>query len=78
MSKEIIIEKLNSIRNEMTHLWGSVFILAGGSIALLLDDFSFKKLLLGLLGMILAILLFNTYFIRRIELQKMIKKMEEE
>lgn len=77
MKDKVIAEKLNSIRNEMTHLWGSVFILGGGSIALFLDTFSLKNWLLGFIGIILAILLFNTYFLRRVELQKMIKNMEE-
>lgn len=37
MDKIFEVEKLNSIRNEMTHLWGSIFVTAGGTIALILE-----------------------------------------
>ena len=30
-------ELLSSIRNEMTHLWGSIFVVGGGSIVLLMN-----------------------------------------
>ena len=78
MKSTVIPERLNSIRNEMTHLWGSVFVLGGGSIALFLGEFSVRNFVLGFVGVMLTILMFNTYFLRRIELQKMIKDLEEE
>ncbi len=28
------VEKLNCIRNEMTHLWGSAFLIGGGAVCL--------------------------------------------
>lgn len=37
-------EKLNCIRNEMTHLWGSIFATSGGVIALVLSEFNILKL----------------------------------
>ena len=35
--QDVIKERLNSIRNEMTHIWGTVFVIGGGSIALLME-----------------------------------------
>ena len=32
------VEKLNSIRNEMTHLWGSVFVTAGGGYSVVFEQ----------------------------------------
>lgn len=72
-----LTEKLNCIRNEMTHLWGSVFILGGGSISLLLQHRSFAGYLLSTAGILTAIMLTQAYFIRREETIKIINKLEE-
>ena len=45
-------ERLNCIRNEMTHLWGGVFATAGGSIALFLSEPTFIKYLIGFIGIL--------------------------
>ena len=45
-------ERLNCIRNEMTHLWGGVFVTAGGSIALFLSEPTFIKYLIGFIGIL--------------------------
>ncbi len=60
-------EKLNCIRNEMTHLWGSVFIIGGGSFSLILNGSTFKEFLAGAIGTIIAMIFAYAYFIRREE-----------
>jgi len=35
MDNDYIAEKLNSIRNEMSHLWGGAFVTGGGTFTLL-------------------------------------------
>lgn len=72
------VEKLNSIRNEMTHLWGSVFILGGGSIAFVMNKPSISTYIIGFVGIIIAILFFNAYFVRRVEMFKMLESLEDE
>ncbi len=76
--KEIIYtEKLNSIRNEMTHLWTSFFVVGGGAVALFINNKSWICYCLGTLGLLFAILFFNAYFQRRVELLKLLKDLEE-
>lgn len=70
-------ERLNSIRNEMTHLWGGIFAVAGGSIALFLSEPMFIKYAIGLIGILVAMIMSNAYLIRRNEIIRIIKKMEE-
>lgn len=62
-----INEKLNCIRNEMTHLWGSVFIIGGGSFSLILNGSTSKEFLAGAIGTIIAVIFAYAYFIRREE-----------
>ncbi len=78
MEKELQqkIEQLNCIRNEMTHLWGSVFLLGGGSISLMLQYPSFKGYLLAAAGIITALILTYAYFIRREETIKIVNKLK--
>lgn len=63
MNKISKIEKLNSLRNEMTHIWGSAFILGGGSMALLLNEYNPIKYFFGITGFIFTIIIFNAYFL---------------
>ncbi len=72
------VEKLNSIRNEMTHLWGSVFVTAGGAIALFLNSPSLVNYVLGVAGIIISIIMANAYFIRRNEVVKILKDLQAE
>ncbi len=78
MNKTLKVEKLNSLRNEMTHIWGSAFILGGGSMTLLFNEYNPVKYFFGMLGFILTIIIFNAYFTRRSEMQQMLKNLEEE
>lgn len=73
------VEKLNSIRNEMTHLWGSVFVTAGGTIALILEhNKSALTYLFIIAGFLFTLLMVNAYFIRRNEVVKILKDLEAE
>lgn len=72
------VEKLSCIRNEMTHLWGSIFIVGGGSIALVMNNPSISTYVIGFIGIIFAILFLNAYFVRRVEMFKMLESLEGE
>ena len=79
MDKIFEVEKLNSIRNEMTHLWGSIFVTAGGTIALILEkNKEFLVYIFIIAGCFFTLLLINAYFIRRTEVVKILKSLEEE
>ena len=69
-------EKLNCIRNEMTHLWGSIFATSGGVVALVLSDFSMLKLFFIIFGTLLSLIMINAYFIRRTEIMNILKNMK--
>ena len=71
------VEKLNSIRNEMTHLWGAIFFVGGGSIALLLNSSSVLGYILAIVGALLSIILAQAYFVRRNEVVKIVKNLED-
>ncbi len=74
--KDAIKERLNSIRNEMTHIWGTVFVIGGGSLALL-KEHSILSLIVGIIGLLAAGLFFNTYFLRRNEVFNLLQQLEE-
>ena len=62
----------------MTHLWGSIFIVGGGSFAFVFNEPSLIKYILGFFGIILAMLFLNAYFVRRTEMLKLLQSLEEE
>lgn len=78
MNNLSIQEKLNSIRNEMTHLWGSIFIVGGGSLALLLNNSGIKDYIIGIIGIFLTMIFINAYFVRRYEVVKIVNNLGEE
>ena len=70
-------EKLNCIRNEMTHLWGTACATLGGSVLLFVSpNANSSYYLIGSIGIVIAIIMANSYFIRRNEILKILKKME--
>lgn len=69
-------EKLNSIRNEMTHLWGSIFIVGGGAVAFLINGTHYYDYYIGTIGLLLALVFAYAYFVRRNEVVRIIKDME--
>lgn len=78
MDKIFEVEKLNSIRNEMTHLWGSACATIGGAIVLFLSsDANWFYYVIASLGLLVAIIMANAYFIRRNEVVKILKQLEE-
>ena len=58
-------EKLDIIKNEMNHLWTGMYIIGGGTIALLYQPITLPNVILKLLGCVFFVILFNAYFVRR-------------
>lgn len=59
----------------MDHLWNGIFIVGGGAIAIIISsDLNVFKIILAAIGAIIAILFFNAYFIKRIEINKALTK----
>ena len=72
------VERLNCIRNEMTHLWGSACATAGGAVVLFLSsEANIFYYIMAIAGMLISIIMANAYFIRRNEVVKILKQLEE-
>lgn len=76
--KEYLAEKLNSIRNEMSHCWGAVFVIGGGTFTMgLTTSYKDGKIILVLLGALMTIMFINAYMIRRDEIKDILKEMKK-
>lgn len=75
---EYLVEKLNSIRNEMSHCWGAAFVTGGGVFTLAVTEMNLLKLLFIVLGLPLTILFINAYFLRRRDLFYVLNKLNKE
>ena len=62
-------EKINSLRNEMNHVWGATFIIGGGTFGLsIIENKTVWIITLIILGAIWTVLFINAYMIRRNQL----------
>lgn len=77
MEIDSLKEQLGCIKNEMTHLWGSAFLLAGGAFSLMFYNRSFEGYLWGGIGVIIALILGHAYVIRRVETLRIVNKIKE-
>lgn len=77
MNNECLIEKIGAIKNELSHIWGGIFILGGGSITLMISAVNALRLFFIVAGIFLTMLFINAYAIRRQELMNYLKKLEE-
>jgi hypothetical protein len=73
---EYLIETLNSLRNEMSHIWGAVFVTGGGAITLFTTGYKGEKVIFIVLGLFFAIIFMNAYMIRRKEVVAILKKIK--
>lgn len=78
MGINYLSEKLDSIRNEMSHCWGGIFVVGGGTITLAVTELSPLKILFFVSGLILTVLLVNAYLIRKTELSNVLKQLHKE
>lgn len=68
---------LKILINEMNCLWGGIFITGGGSITLIFTNFSYIKLLLCILGIILCFCFTMSYFDKRMECEQLVKYLND-
>lgn len=78
MDEKYITEKLNSIRNEMSHMWGIVFVSVGGAFTLLATPWNVYKVTFAIFMLVLTALFINAYFNRRSELLDILKRLKQE
>lgn len=78
MGINYLSEKLDSIRNEMSHIWGGIFFISGGTATIAVTEASILKSVLVTIGVILIILFINAYFIRKNELMEALKQLHKE
>lgn len=78
MSKSYLKEKASCLRNEMNHLWGAIFIMGGGAIGFsIVEEKTILIYLYIIAGFFWAIVLFNAYFTKRVELTKILEKIKK-
>lgn len=77
MNKESLIEKIGAIKNEMSHIWGAAFVLGGGTVTLITTGVDVLKSAFVISGVVLTVLFINAYFIRRQELKRFLKELED-
>ena len=78
MDENYLKEKANSIRTEMNHLWGAIFITGGGSFGLsVVEQKTPWIFFLIFLGIVWALIFINAYMIRRKELVNIIDNLKD-
>lgn len=78
MGINYLSEKLDSIRNEMTHIWGGIFVVGGGTITIGLMGMNAIKIALFIFGIVLTLLLLNAYIIRKTEISDILRQLRKE
>lgn len=78
MNDKYLSEKLSSIRNEMSHIWGGIFIMGGGAITLMFTSTNALKTFIIFLGFLMVLIFINAYFIRKQELLDALKELKRE
>ena len=71
-------EKLNLIKNEMTHLWGSAFVTGGSIFAFFFNEHTLINVFWGCISFIATVVLLNAYIIRRVETIKILNLIKQE
>jgi len=60
MEQEYLKEKANCLRNEMNHLWGAIFITAGGAVGFtIIEHRTILITIYIILGIFLSIIFLN-------------------
>ena len=77
MSKECLVEKIGATKNEMSHLWGGIFVMGGGTITFIFSELNILKWVVIILGAFFTIFFLNIYVIRKQELMNLLEKLEE-
>ncbi len=75
MEKDELKGRLSCVKNEMTHLWGSTFLVAGGGFSLIYNSNSLKGFICGIIGVCVAVVFFRAYMIRRDETVKIVEQL---
>lgn len=77
MNNECLVEKIGAIKNEMSHIWGAIFVIGGGTITLATTELNLLKWVFILVGIFFTIIFVNAYAIRKQELMNYLKELEE-
>jgi len=78
MSNDYTLEKLSSIRSEMSHFWGGIFITGGGASTIISTSLNDTKVVIATLGVIMMLVFINAYIIRRTELLDILQELKKE
>ena len=78
MEENYLKEKANCLRNEMNHIWGAIFIMGGGALGFsIVEEKSTLIYFYIIAGFFWALIFFNSYFVKRTELTKILEKLKK-
>ncbi|GBF23250.1 hypothetical protein tpqmel_0654 [Candidatus Gastranaerophilus sp. (ex Termes propinquus)] len=75
MDKKYETELINSLKNEMNHLWVTATVTMGGSLVFMCGEYSPGLKILGGVGFIVSLLLLNAYLARRTAITNTLNKL---
>ena len=79
MNENYLKEKLNSIRYEMNYLWTGVLVTIGGTISFsIIENKTIWLYGCMISGLIMGLLFFNAFMIRRAEIKNIITILKQE
>ena len=79
MEESYIKEKANSLRNEMNHIWGAIFVIGGGSVGFsIIENKTVLIYFFLILGIFWTVVFINAYFIKRTELLKTVNELRKD
>jgi predicted membrane channel-forming protein YqfA (hemolysin III family) len=70
ITESYIKETIANLRNEMTHIWGAVFIIGGGTLSLFWTEDSVGKWVTIAMGIFFTLIFLNAYLIRVADVEK--------
>lgn len=74
-----MMEKLSALRNEMSHLWGGIFVLGGGvSTIVLTANKGILQIFFCVVGILLVLVFANAYLAKRIAIESILNKLKED
>lgn len=79
MDKDYLMEKLSALRNEMSHLWGGIFVTGGGASTIILAaSKSLTQIIFCIIGFSLMLIFLNAYLSKRIAIEDILNKLKED
>lgn len=77
-NKDSVKKRIDYLRDERNHIWTSLMVTLGGTLALMFNLNSKLKIIFFIFGVLFSIIFFYAYFKKDEKFELLIKKIEEE